>query len=67
MIGKNTQQGIVHFHKFASKLVRVDTIPLSRRNVTGKLVFAIRDDDMLYHLTSIHDGLPFWKKKVPKK
>lgn len=59
--GKYTQSGVVHFHKLAARLIRIDAIPVSRRNVRGKPVVPVREDDNVYYVTPISDELDFWR------
>ena len=60
LVGKNTQQGILHYQRLASRLVRVDEIPVGRRNSAGKPAVPKKDNDALFAITPIWDGLKIW-------
>jgi hypothetical protein len=64
LFGKPNQQGLVHFQKSAAKTVRVDVIPVSKRNVRGKPAFTLKDGESVYQITRILDDIEFWEKRV---
>jgi DNA gyrase subunit A len=63
LLGKNTQSGVIHFQKAASRMIRIDEIGLCRRNTMGKPAIQVKPNDSVFCLSSIWDGLAFWKEK----
>ncbi len=57
LIGKNTSQGLVYFKKSATKALRLDAIPLAKRNRTGKTLFEVRQDNPVVSVTQIEEAV----------
>lgn len=62
MVGKNTQTGVVHFQKAAARYIRVDAIPKTRRNSSGKPAMEVKEGDEIYTIAPIWDELSFWRE-----
>jgi len=63
LVGKRTQNGIVHFQKAAAKLARVDIVDLGNRTRKAQQAIEIKEGDRVISITPIIDGLAFWEKK----
>ncbi len=67
LIGKNTTQGLVNFKKSATKSIRLDVIPQTKRNRAGKQVFETRLDNPVISITPIEDSMLKLSEPVIKK
>ena len=64
--GKRTQNGLLHFKKFAARKIRIDQIELGQRLRAGKEVIELKEKDRLENITKLDDELNFWNQ-IKKK
>ena len=57
LVGKNTTQGLVNFKKSATKYIRLDAIPQTKRNRAGKQIFETRLDNPVISITPIENSM----------
>jgi DNA gyrase subunit A len=63
MSGKKMQTGTVHFERAASQNIRLDEIPLGKRNAASKASIPVKAGDAVIQLTVPMDGVAFWSVK----
>lgn len=59
--GKTTQQGMAHFEKAASRLIRVDQVPLNKRGRNGQAAFPVKEGDETIGVTELVDASKYWE------
>lgn len=59
--GKTTQQGMAHFEKAASRLIRVDQVPLNKRGRNGQAAVPVKDGDEAIGVTELVDPSKYWE------
>ena len=57
------QTGTVHFERAASQNIRLDEIPLGKRNAASKASIPVKAGDAVIQLTVPMDGVAFWSVK----
>jgi DNA gyrase subunit A len=67
--GKNTQSGMAHFEKAASRLIRVDQVAMNKRGRVGQEAIPVKEGDEAIGITELVDYSKYWEsveKNAPK-
>lgn len=59
--GKNTQSGMAHYEKAASRLIRVDQVPATKRGRVGQEAIPVKDGDEAIGVTELVDLSKYWE------
>ncbi len=64
LVGKKNTTGWIHMQVLAAKQIRIDEIPMGKRDGAGKELVPVKAGDAALELSSQFDSLEFWEGKA---